>query len=79
MAQTGILVCANCWDYAGEGALVTPDLRARDGWRHKHGGVRCPGQEDDDTDDRAEPMRLSIGDALAFDIIPPLEKLAAGK
>lgn len=64
-----VLVCRNCYDYAGEGSLVVKDGRARDGWRHKYGTVRCPGQEDDGTDDRAEPMQLDREDAVHFDII----------
>lgn len=64
-----IRVCRNCYDYAGAGALVTEDQRARDGWRHTKGTVRCPGQGDDDTDDRAEPMWLDADDAAYFDIV----------
>ena len=73
-----VRVCRLCYDYAAEGALVVPDARARDGWRHAKGTVRCAGQEDDDTDDRAEPMWLGREDAAYFGIIeeprePPLE------
>lgn len=64
-----VRVCRNCYDYAGDGAAVVPDARANGGWRHKLGTVRCPGQEDDDTDDRAEPMWLGHEDAAYFGIV----------
>jgi len=64
-----VKACANCYDYAGEHALLVPDGRAQGGWRHKGGTVRCAGQEDDHTDDRAEPMTLSTEDAIDFGII----------
>lgn len=66
-----IFVCKNCHDYAGTGSLVKRDARAASGWRHTHGVVRCPGQEDDDTDDRAEPMTLDVEDAEYFGIEVP--------
>lgn len=68
-ATAVVLVCRNCYDYTERGALVTPDRRARDGWRHTHGVIRCAGQDADDTDDRAEPMRLSVADARDLDIL----------
>lgn len=69
MSTQRIRVCRHCYDYAAEGAFIVPDGRARDGWRHAKGTVRCPGQEDDDTDDRAEPMWLSVEDAVDFGIV----------
>lgn len=66
--DTRVRVCRNCYDYAEEGALVVPDGRASGGWRHQHGTTRCPGQEDDGTDDRAEPMWLDGEDAAYFGI-----------
>lgn len=69
MTEDAVTACRNCWDYAEEGALVVQDGRSLTGWRHKSGTVRCSGQEDDDTDDRAEPMRLSRLDAIDYNII----------
>lgn len=46
--------CDNCDDYVDEpGCRIVWRKR---GWVHvANNSVRCPGQEDDDTDDRAEP------------------------
>lgn len=48
-------VCANCYDYVDfPGCKLIARQR---GWVHFSSGQRrCPGQEDDDTDDRGEPL-----------------------
>lgn len=47
-------VCENCYDYADDSKIV----ERKRGWVHVcNNSMRCPGQEDDDTDDRAEPLR----------------------
>ena len=47
-------LCENCYDYADDPKIV----QRKRGWVHVcNNSVRCPGQEDDDTDDRAEPLR----------------------
>ena len=52
-------VCANCEDYVDEPQLK----RHGSGWRHvANNSVRCPGQGDDDTDDRAEPRERPLVD-----------------
>lgn len=50
-------VCRTCVDYAEDHAVLV----LVDG-EHVHecnGSARCPGQEDDDTDDVAEPMSFT--------------------
>lgn len=59
-------VCANCCDY-----VDFPDCKLiarKRGWVHfGTGSVRCPGQEDDDTDDRGEPLIDSGWYVISFD------------
>jgi hypothetical protein len=59
-------VCANCHDY-----VDFPDCKLivrRRGWVHYGtGGVRCPGQENDGTDDRGEPLIDHGWYVVAFD------------
>lgn len=50
--QQPLLVCGTCEDYVDD-ARIKPH---GPGWRHvTNNSVRCPGQGDDDTDDRATP------------------------
>lgn len=66
MTTNRVRVCRNCYDYAAEHALITD---GPNGWEHVDLGERCGGQEDDDTDDRAEPMWLDREDAAYFGIV----------
>lgn len=46
-------VCGNCYDYVDDCKIV----RRKRGWVHvANNSRRCPGQGDDDTDDRAYPL-----------------------
>jgi hypothetical protein len=48
-------VCANCCDYVEFPGCKL--IASQHGWVHfSTGSVRCPGQADDDTDDRGEPL-----------------------
>lgn len=50
--------CGSCYDCVDDCKIV----ERKRGWVHvSNNSVRCPGQEDDDTDDRAYPLRRSIG------------------
>jgi len=59
-------VCANCHDY-----VEFPDCKLiarRHGWVHYGtGSVRCPGQGDDGTDNRGEPLIDHGWYVVAFD------------
>ena len=59
-------VCANCHDY-----VDFPDCKLiarRRGWVHfGTGSVRCPGQDDDSTDDRGDPLIEHGRYVVAFD------------
>lgn len=59
-------VCATCSDYVD---YPGNKLIARDGeWLHyETAESRCPGQEDDDTDDEAEPLMEGDRYVVAYD------------
>lgn len=55
--RTVVAVCGTCDDYAEEGALL---YRHGQDYRHvANDSRRCPGQEDDDTEDEADPIPLA--------------------
>jgi hypothetical protein len=51
-------LCATCYDYVDDCKVVLAEISdAERIWVHISNGVaRCPGQEDDDTDDTAAPL-----------------------
>ena len=59
-------VCANCCDYPDfPGCKLIARQR---GWVHfSTGDVRCPGQGDDDTDERGEPLIVRGWYVIGFD------------
>ena len=66
---TPVVVCATCEDYVDDPRLRETAEGDEDthgeGWVHTYtGSSRCPGQEDDDTDDHAEPRHTTIGEAF---------------
>lgn len=58
-------ICATCYDYVDEpDCKIVPRQR---GWVHVgNNSVRCPGQADDDTDDRAAPYRRRIDNVSVY-------------
>ena len=61
-------VCANCSDYVNFPGCKL--ISRRRGWLHfSTGELRCPGQEDDDTDDRGEPLIVRGRYVIGFDSV----------
>jgi hypothetical protein len=61
---TNAPLCAECFDYVDNAKIV----KRKRGWVHvTNNSVRCPGQGDDDTDDRATPLRDGFGTVVGLD------------